>query len=88
MKKSHKFVAPTAIALLTLVNLAPVAIAYPGNRERYDCYRKNDNQFGGMDDSGGDDFGGMDDSGGDDFGDMDDFGGDDFGGMDDFGDDF
>ena len=45
MKKSHKFLAPTAIALLTLVNLAPVAIAYPGNRERYDCYRKSDNQF-------------------------------------------
>ena len=34
-----------AVALITLINFAPLATAYPGNRERYDCYRKRDNQF-------------------------------------------
>ncbi len=37
--KSH-----LAIALLTLASFAPLANAIPSNRERYDCYRKSDNQ--------------------------------------------
>jgi hypothetical protein len=45
MNKSFPLVVPAAIALLTIGNLIPVAHAYPGNRERYDCYRKSDNQF-------------------------------------------
>ena len=34
-----------AIALLTVASFAPLAHAVPGNRERYDCFRKSDNQF-------------------------------------------
>ena len=34
-----------AIALLTFIHFAPFAIAYPGNQQRYNCYRKRDNQF-------------------------------------------
>ena len=34
-----------AIALLTLTSFAPLANAIPSARERYDCYRKRDNQF-------------------------------------------
>ena len=45
MNKSSPLVVPAAIALLTVGNFYPLAHAYPGNRERYDCYRKSDNQF-------------------------------------------
>ena len=45
MKKSPQLLVPAAIALLTIGNLIPLAHAYPGNRERYDCYRRIDNQF-------------------------------------------
>ena len=34
-----------AIAILALASFAPLANAIPSNRERYDCYRKSDNQF-------------------------------------------
>ena len=33
------------IALLTLIHFAPLANAYPGNQQRYDCYRKRNNRY-------------------------------------------
>ena len=41
--KSYKY--HLAIAILTIASFAPLANAVPGNRERYDCYRKSNNQF-------------------------------------------
>ena len=41
--KTYKY--HLAIAILTIASFAPLANAIPSNRERYDCYRKSDNQF-------------------------------------------
>lgn len=34
-----------AITVISISNLTPMVLANPNNRERYDCYRKSNNQF-------------------------------------------
>ncbi|MEL4896407.1 hypothetical protein [Crocosphaera sp. Alani8] len=45
MKKPSKLLISTSITFLVLGQFTPLVMGYPGNQQRYDCYRKSNNQF-------------------------------------------